>query len=125
MVLKNNPLYAPILISLSPLVNLKEHFISIMDSAQASIEAQDAFFSSFKNRFNLSIDSLDLEELAHLNSDTAHLLTYGMNDKISPAIYTQEFLSKHPEIVSRQYEDISHERMHRDPRVLEEINSFI
>ena len=107
------------------MINLKAHFKFIMENAQTSIQAQEAFFRSFKETFNIAIETFEFEEFYDVKTNIGHLLTYSINDKVSASTFTEDFLKKFPEIVTCQFDDISHERMHKDPRVLNEIISFI
>ncbi len=125
ILLKQNNIHIPVLISLSPLIKLKEFFISIMCNVKSPLPAQTTFLESFKNRYHISAEAFDLCKLYETDSNKHHLLTYDLNDRISPYIYMEEFLSKNPLITTRESSDIAHEKMHKDPGIISEINAFI
>ncbi|HEY0770741.1 MAG TPA: alpha/beta hydrolase, partial [Sphingobacteriaceae bacterium] len=112
-----------LLISISPLIKIKEHFVSIMTSVNASEKAQNNFFSSFQFRFNVPADHFDLVTL--YSSQRKHLVLYDPDDPVSPQNYLLEFLSKNPGIESISFDHIGHERMHRDPQVIKEVVTFV
>lgn len=112
-----------LLISISPLIKIKEHFVSIMRSVNASDKAQDDFFTSFQLKFNVPADHFDLVNL--YSTQRKHLVLYDPDDPVSPQNYLLEFLSKNPGIESVSFDQVGHERMHRDPQVIKEVVKFL
>jgi len=125
LILKDSPVNKiQVLISLSPLIKLKEHFISIMNSVNSAEIDQLAFFESFQKKFNIRAEYFDLTSLYEKPS-IPHLLAYDLTDKVSPYSFTKEFLSKNQNVIPYQVEGVGHEKMHRDPKILSEVKTFI
>lgn len=123
--LKDSNLSVPLLISITPLIKLKEHFELIMTSANASATAQQNFFLRFKELFNVDVayfDSATLYSAAHAAN---HYLFFETEDKLSPVEFIEEFLELNPNIISSKFTGVGHEKMHRDAVVLAEIGRLV
>ena len=113
----------PLLVSIAPLIKLKEHFVSIMTNVNASEKAQNEFFRSFQSKFNVFADTLNLDAL--YSNNLKHFLAYDPGDTVSPHKHLIEFLSKNPEIKNSKFDNIGHEKMHKDAQVIGEVVKFI
>ena len=112
-----------LLISLSPLIRLKENFEASMRAADVPRQAQDAFLESFKNHFGKPADHYNLIEL--YDHDGKHWMAYDRHDLISPFDYIGEFLNTNPGIESHNYENTGHERIIKSPDVINDVVSLL
>jgi len=119
--MQNFPEKVKVLISLAPLIQLKEHFVGTLNSVNIPQYAQDAFFEEFSKIFNVNAEDFTLTALYQRQPELVHLLAYDVNDKVSPVEYMREFLSLHPGIKTVKFDDIGHEKMLKDERVVEAI----
>ncbi|UIR56921.1 alpha/beta hydrolase [Sphingobacterium sp. SRCM116780] len=109
--LANLKLTASLIISLTPLVKLKENFAASMDFVEVPPEIQQLYFQNFEERFNMKITYFDLNTLFQFKAIQQHLVIYDSEDKIAPYPYLQSFLSKFPETVSIDFKETGHERI--------------
>ncbi|MDB5120734.1 MAG: alpha/beta fold hydrolase [Sphingobacteriales bacterium] len=123
--LKESNLIIPLLISITPLIKLKEHFKLMMTAANASEAAQHNFFSGFKKLFKIDVEYFDSGSLYSSKHAENHYLYFETEDKLSPLEYMEEFLQLNPTIKSSKHTGIGHEKMHRDPEVLAEICNLL
>ena len=83
--------------------------------------AQDTFFEEFAKTFNANAEDFTLFAFYLRQPELVHLLAYDVNDKVSPIEYVREFLALHPGIKTVAFDDIGHEKMFKDARVVEVI----
>lgn len=115
----------PLLISLAPLIRLKEHFIATMTSTGVSQANQNQFFKSFEEHFQRSAASFNLNNWYFFDKSFNHWLAYDTNDMVSPNIYLKEFLNAHPYIKSTNYDNAGHERIIKNEEVINAIKALI
>jgi pimeloyl-ACP methyl ester carboxylesterase len=121
MAINNTGNKPSLLVSIAPLVRLKENFIATMMFAGAPQAAQDHFFESFQSLFKTQASDFDLNELYEDDNAVKHWLAYDPEDKIAPYAYLQEFLTAHPAIITQQYEAVGHERIIKNTELIEVI----
>jgi len=121
LAMQSFPEKVKVLISLAPLIRLKEHFVGTLNSVNVPQYAQDTFFEEFAKIFNANAEDFTLSALYQRQPELFHLLAYDVNDKVSPVEYMREFLALHPGIKTVAFDDIGHEKMFKDARVIEEI----
>lgn len=114
-----------LLISIAPLIRLKENFIATMNAAEVSPEAQVRFFESFESLFNVAASYFNLTDLYKDDVAVKHWLAHDHEDKIAPYPYLQEFLNAHPDILTKAYMAVGHERIIKDTSVIEDILRLI
>lgn len=110
-----------LLISIAPLVRLRENFIATMTAADVPVADQDKFFEAFKLLVEVPASHFNLRGLYPDDSAAKHLLVYDREDKTAPYNYLQEFLSNHPQILTKEYEGVGHERIIKDAGLIEDI----
>lgn len=123
--LKETGIKPSLLISLSPLVLLKENFQASMTAVQIPSPVQDRFLTDFEHRFGMSSSIFNLSEWYTGQENLNHWLAYDLHDHIAPYAYLDSFLKKYPHISSQNYEHVTHERIIRSPEVIAEINEKI
>lgn len=121
IVINSTGIKPSLLISIAPLVRLRENFIATMTAADVPVAAQDKFFEAFKLLVEVPASHFNLPGLYPDNASAKHLLVYDREDKTAPYSYLQEFLSNHPEILTKEYEGVGHERIIKDARLIEDI----
>lgn len=114
-----------LLVSIAPLVNLRENFRTTMASVGISEAIQQNFFKDFEALYGFSADRFVLNKLYPGDGPQKHLLFYEQNDPVSPVVYIESFLKEYPKVVSKRYDDTSHARIIIDQRVIAEIDQFI
>lgn len=117
--------YPQLLISIAPLVNLKDNFIASMNSVNTADEAQARFFEDFEQLFDQRTEDFLLNKIYDFSDQLKHLLIYDTDDLISPSSDIEGFLKENPEIKAAAYQDTSHSKLLTDHRVLQEIDLFI
>jgi len=109
-----------LLISIAPLIRLKENFEQSLGSVGIGAKDQEVFFSNFANEFPVPADHFNLTELYHLSPDLDHFLAYDPADHISPYAYLKEFLDKNPAINAKSFEEVGHYKMLKSAHVIED-----
>jgi hypothetical protein len=110
-----------LLISITPMVRLKENFIATMTSGDVPKAAQDKFFESFESLFGMPTSQFNLTGMYRSDIAVKHWLAYDQDDKIAPFEYLNEYLTTHPSVSSKEYEATGHERIIKDTRLIEDI----
>ncbi|WP_183566565.1 alpha/beta fold hydrolase [Mucilaginibacter sp. SP1R1] len=125
LAINNTAVKPSLLISIAPLVRLKENFIASMEAAGTLQIAQDQFFENFESLFEMQAAHFNLSDLYPDNAAVKHWLAYDKEDKTAPYAYLQEFLSTHPEILIKECEAVGHERIIKDAGMLEDILTLV
>ena len=114
-----------LLISIAPLVRLKENFEATMDGVQISKEAQFEFLKSFENKFSKPASYYNLNDMYPFVRKPAteearfdHWLAYDRDDRIATYNYLEEFLDNKPSIKSQNYDEVGHERIIKSELVI-------
>jgi pimeloyl-ACP methyl ester carboxylesterase len=111
MALKDLGFKPSLLVSLTPLVRLKENFEASMTLAEVQQPAQAAFFESFEELFKKPAAYYNLNDRYLFDAQLNHWLAYDRGDIISPYPYLEDFLTTRPFIRTKNYEGTGHERM--------------
>lgn len=114
-----------LLISLSPLIRLKENFEQSMFTAGVSQLAQDIFLKSFQDKFKMSASNYNLSNYYIFDSPLNHWLAYDRNDQVSPYDYVEDFLLTHSSVKSKNYENSGHERIIKLPQAINDLVNII
>jgi len=114
-----------LLISVTPMVNLRENFIATMNSADVPKTAQGRFFENFNEIFDVPTSYFNLADIYNVDIAQKHWLAYDRDDKMAPFPYTQELLNRHPMITSKEYPDATHERIIKDPRLIADVLELV
>jgi hypothetical protein len=123
--LKETEVKPSLLITIAPMVRLKENFIATMTAAEVPQAAQDKFFQNFEAIFGLATADFNLADMYQDGIAVKHWLAYDREDKISPFAYVQEVLTKHPAILFKEFDAVGHERIIKDPRVIADILELV
>lgn len=110
-----------LLISIAPLIRLKENFEQSLDSVNIGAKHQDIFFENFAQEFPVPVSHFNLTELYQLSPDLDHFLAFDPADHISPYLFLKEFLDKYPAINSKSFEDVGHYKILKSADVIENI----
>ena len=110
-----------LLISITPLIRLKENFEASMNAAGVSSEAQNAFLASFERRVGVDASYYDINKRYQFGPELDHLLLYDEADLISPVNFIDEFLAERPFINRKNYSGAGHERIIKSPEVIADI----
>jgi hypothetical protein len=110
-----------LLISIAPLIRLKENFEYSMSTVGVSQVAQDNFLKSFEEKFNKPASFYNLIDWYTLDKEVKYWLAYDENDQISTYNYLKEFLDANQSIVSLKYEGIGHERIIKSAQVINDL----
>jgi len=111
MALNNLGFMPSLLVSITPLVRLKENFEASMTTAEVQQPAQAAFLKSFEDLYNKPASYYNLNDLYLFDAQVNHWLAYDQSDIISPYPFLAEFLATRPFIRTKNYEGTGHERM--------------
>lgn len=110
-----------LLISIAPLIRLKENFEQSLDSVNIEAEHQDIFFKNFADEFPVQASHFNLTNLYQLSPDITHFLAFDPADHISPYPYLKEFLDKYPAITSKPFEEVGHYKILKSADIIEDI----
>lgn len=110
-----------LLISIAPLIRLKENFEQSLDSVDIDAKHQEIFFDNFTQEFPVPASHFNLTNLYQLNPAIDHFLAFDPADHISPYAYLKEFLDKYPAINSKSFEDVGHYKILKSVDVIEDI----
>jgi len=114
-----------LLISIAPLIRLKENFMATMDTVEIPASAQVKFFESFEVVFQMPISRFNLNDLYRHQSVARHWLAFDREDPIAPYSYLKEFLDANPGIESKEYPGLGHERIVKDARIVGDVAGLI
>jgi pimeloyl-ACP methyl ester carboxylesterase len=114
-----------LLISIAPLIRLKENFEASMDAAGVAHEAQASFLKSFEDLYKKPASYYNLHNRYLFGEDLNHWLAYDKNDRISTFDYMSDFLREHPSIKNQSYEDVGHDRIIKSPQVIDDVVNLI
>ena len=110
-----------ILISIAPLIRLKENFEASMNAVEVPQAAQDKFLKSFKEKFVKPASYFNLNDWYSFNPPLNHWLAYDKGDRISTYNFLSEFLSNNPSVKSRNYDGAGHERIIKSGEVINDL----
>ena len=110
-----------LLISITPLIRLKENFEASMNAVGISPLSQIGFFENFEDKFKISASYFTLNAWYSFNGQLNHWLAYDQNDLVSPYSYMKEFLDVHPFIKSYNYNDTGHDKILKSSVVVSDL----
>jgi pimeloyl-ACP methyl ester carboxylesterase len=114
-----------LLISIAPLINLKENFIASLNAADVAQGAKDKFFADFEELFDMDASGFILDNLYPIGAVNRHWLAYDHEDKTAPYAFLKDFLINHPVIEAKAYEGRGHEQIIKDEAVIADIVGLI
>lgn len=112
-------------ISITPLIRLKENFIATLNSADVKPSVQNSFFEEFEQLFGVEASYFNLDTLYNPKLNFPHFIAYDENDLIAPYSYLSEFMTTYPNVQSKAYPSAGHEKILRNQAVIEDIIDFI
>jgi len=121
MALNSLQINPELLVSITPLVRLKENFAATMESVNVSQAAQARFFEKFEEVFKTPVDVFKLDEQYKFDYQLNHWLAYDIHDKVAPYPYLDHFLAKHPAIRTQNYPEAGHEKIIKLPALIERL----
>jgi len=110
-----------LLISIAPLIRLKENFEQSLASVNIDAEHQNIFFNNFDKEFPVPASHFNLTSLYQLSPDLNHFLAFDPADHISPYAYLKEFLDKQPAIKAKSFEEVGHYKILKSVEVIGDI----
>jgi hypothetical protein len=110
-----------LLISLTPLVRLKENFEASMDVLNLSQASKTAFLESFNTKFGVPASHFTLDNWYEFDIQLNHWLFYNSNDAVSPYSYLKEFLANHQFIKVKSYDGVGHDRTIKSPIIIADL----
>lgn len=113
------------LISIAPLIRLKENFAQSMDSVNIGQSAQENFFKNFSEEFPVKAEHFNLTGLYSLKADFNHFLAFDEEDHISPYPFLAEFLTKNKGIKAKAYQGAGHYKILKSPDVIRDLLNII
>ena len=113
------------LISITPLVRLKENFETSMDALNIPQASQTAFLESFNTKFGIPASHFTLDNWYEFDVQLNHWLVYDANDAVSPYAYLKAFLDKNPFIEVKNYEGVGHDKAIKSPVIIADLVNVI
>ena len=121
LAIQNLDLTPRLLISIAPLIRLKENFEQSMQSVEIKPEARQLFFENFSKEFPVDAGYFNLQDRYELDENINHYLAYDPEDHISPLAYLEEFLTDHPAISAQAFEGVGHYKILKSVPVISEV----
>ncbi|MGI4752098.1 MAG: alpha/beta hydrolase [Janthinobacterium lividum] len=119
--MKEITLFPSLLISIAPLIRLKENFEMSMKVAEVSQNVQNSFFKDFEEKFQLQTSSFNFNNYYSFNQELNHWIAYDQNDKIVPYSYLKEFLNLQPSVKSKNYDEVGHDKILKSLEVIHDL----
>lgn len=110
-----------ILISLTPLLQLKENFEYSMNAIGISALNQTGFLNSFHDKFGVPASSFTFNNWYNFDDTLNHWLAFDVNDQISPYSYIENFLETHSTIKKSNYADVGHDKVIKSSVVISDL----
>jgi pimeloyl-ACP methyl ester carboxylesterase len=110
-----------LMVSIAPLIRLKENFERSIAAAGVSREAQHMFLKSFEEEYTTPASYYDLKELYSFDQTLNHWLAYDENDMVSPYTFVEDFLNSYRSIKSQNYNGAGHERIIKSAEVIKDV----
>jgi len=110
-----------LLVSIAPLVRLRENFEQSLESVNIKVKDQEIFFANFEQEFPVPASYFNLTNLYQLKAGISHFLAFDPEDHISPYPFLQEFLNKYPAINAKSFEAVGHYKILKSVDVIEDI----
>ena len=123
--LKDLVITPTLLVSIAPLIRLKENFEASMNAVEIPQAAQDRFLKSFEEKFSKPASYYNLNDWYPSDKQLNHWLAYDQNDRISTSDYLEEFLNNNPSIKARNYDSAGHERIIKFEDVISDLAVLI
>ncbi|HTE01598.1 MAG TPA: alpha/beta hydrolase [Mucilaginibacter sp.] len=125
MAVKEIGISPPLMISLTPLIRLKENFEASMNAADVPQIAQGKFLADFEHKFGKPASYYNLIDWYPTNVPFKHWLAHDRHDLVSTYDYMEEFLNSNPSIISQEHEGVGHERIIKSEAVINDIVTLI
>lgn len=125
MAIQEFSIHPKLLISIAPLIRLKENFEQSLESVEIDEQMQNTFFENFSKEFPVSADYFNLTKLPAVNENIEHFLAYDPEDHISPYSFLLEFLKRNTQIVSKAYEGVGHYKILKSTELIQDISEQI
>lgn len=113
------------LISITPLVNLKENFKATLNANEVPAEAQEYFFQDFRNVFSDTFSTFVLNARYAFGPELKHWIAYDEEDAIAPYPYLEDFLSIRPFVLSKAYNGAAHDKILREPTMITDVLALV
>ncbi|MES2829996.1 MAG: alpha/beta hydrolase [Bacteroidota bacterium] len=114
-----------LLVSLTPLVLLKENFEASMNAIGVDEDYQVAILDNFAEKFKVPASYFTLDRFYDFNETLNHWIFYDSYDLISPFEYLKPFLDKHAGIKTKKFDGAGHERILKSPEMIGELVKLI
>ena len=125
MAIKEIGMAPSLIISIAPLIRLKENFEASMNAVDVPQAAQDTFLADFEHKFGKPASYYNLIDWYPTNATYKHWLAYDRNDLVSTYNYMEEFLNGNPSIIAQEYGGVGHERIIKSEAVINDIVALI
>ena len=114
-----------LLISITPLIRLKENFEASMSIVGVPQQAQAKFLDDFRDMYKIPASHYNLNDWYPFDAGLKHWLAYDKDDQVSTYNYMEEFLNNYPFIESREYPGAGHERILKSPQLISDIVDLV
>jgi pimeloyl-ACP methyl ester carboxylesterase len=125
MAVKEMGITPSLLISIAPLIRLKENFEASMNAADVPQVNQNNFLADFEDKFGKPASYYNLIDWYPTDVSFKHWLAYDRNDLVSIYNYMEEFLNANPSIIAQEYAGVGHERIIKSEGVINDIMALI
>jgi alpha-beta hydrolase superfamily lysophospholipase len=114
-----------LLISITPVIELKQNFTGMMNYAEVATADQASWFNSFNEYYKLPVSYFDMKSLYKHQAATKHVVFYDLEDELLPHEQLTEFLQQYPEISSREFNGAGHYKILKEQSLIEAIKTAI
>ncbi|WP_432714659.1 alpha/beta fold hydrolase [Pedobacter sp.] len=114
-----------LLISITPVVELKQNFTGMMNHAEVSPENQAIWFNAFHEFYKFPVSYFDIKSLYSPQAAIKHIVFYDQDDELLPYVQLAEFLQQQPEIITKEFNGAGHYKILKEQALIEAIKEVI
>jgi pimeloyl-ACP methyl ester carboxylesterase len=114
-----------LLISITPVIELKQNFTGMMTYAEVSSENQHHWFAAFEENYRLPVSYFDMKSLYALDPSTKHLVFYDKDDELLPYAQLREFLNGQSQIATQEFNGAGHYKILKEPGLITAIKEVV
>lgn len=114
-----------LLISITPVVELRQNFTGMMQYAGVSAGDQLRWFEAFHQYYQLPVSYFDLKSLYNHDPEIRHVLFYDEQDELLPFEQLSAFMKQESEIETQALNGAGHFKILKEQALLDDILKFI
>jgi len=114
-----------LLINITPVVELKQNFIGMMDYAGVSTQDQMSWLQAFHDYYKLPVSYFDMKSLYTVPESIKQVVYYDEQDELLPFVQLEEFLQQQPQISTKAFTGAGHFKILKEQALIDAILEVI